>query len=53
MESLSDQAEVVILSGQPLNEPVVAQGPFVMNTQEEIMQANIDYYSGKFGSSKF
>lgn len=27
--------------------------PFVMNTQEEIMQANIDYYSGKFGSSKF
>lgn len=53
LESLSDQAEVVILSGQPLNEPVVAQGPFVMNTQEEIMQANIDYYSGKFGSSKF
>jgi redox-sensitive bicupin YhaK (pirin superfamily) len=35
---------------KPLNEPVVSQGPFVMNTQEEIAQAYEDYRSGKFGN---
>lgn len=34
----------------PLAEPVVAQGPFVMNTREEIAQAARDYYDGKFGA---
>jgi len=37
----------------PLNEPVVAQGPFVMNTEEEIRQAYDDYRNGKFGGSYF
>jgi redox-sensitive bicupin YhaK (pirin superfamily) len=40
---------VLILSGEPLNEPIVAQGPFVMNTREEIAQAIRDYNLGKFG----
>jgi quercetin 2,3-dioxygenase len=35
--------------GKPLNEPIVAQGPFVMNTREEITQAIRDYQSGKMG----
>lgn len=35
---------------QPFAEPVVAQGPFVMNTQEEIRQAYQDYQQGKFGT---
>jgi quercetin 2,3-dioxygenase len=41
---------VLILSGQPINEPIAAQGPFVMNTREEIFQAVQDYHNGKFGS---
>jgi hypothetical protein len=41
----------VVLFGhaQPLGEPVVAHGPFVMNTREEIRQAMVDYQAGKFG----
>lgn len=42
----------VLLLGHamPFNEPVVSQGPFVMNTQQEIMQAYDDYRKGKFGA---
>lgn len=36
--------------GEPFNEPIVAQGPFVMNSQEEIMQAYEDFRSGKMGT---
>lgn len=45
----NNQAIVLVLSGQPINEPVVGYGPFVMNTQEEIMQAMQDFNSGHFG----
>ncbi|MDB4868186.1 MAG: pirin [Cohnella sp.] len=39
----------LLVAGQPLREPVVAYGPFVMNTKEQILQAYEDYQSGKFG----
>src|SRR3970282_536261 len=43
--------DAVILFGhaEPFGEPVVAHGPFVMNTREEIRQAMLDYQAGKFG----
>jgi redox-sensitive bicupin YhaK (pirin superfamily) len=45
----SKGARVLILAGEPLHEPVVAYGPFVMSTREEIVQAFRDYQSGRMG----
>lgn len=42
-------SSVMILGGEPLNEPIAAQGPFVMNTQDEIHMAISDYRMGKMG----
>lgn len=42
-------ARLLLLSGEPLNEPVVGQGPFVMNTREQIQQAIQDYRAGHMG----
>lgn len=39
---------VMLYAGEPIGEPVVARGPFVMNTEEEIVQAFDDYRNGKF-----
>jgi quercetin 2,3-dioxygenase len=45
----SDQAKILVLSGQPLDQPIAHYGPFVMNTQSEIVQAIDDFKAGKFG----
>ena len=44
-----EDSQLVLLSGEPINEPIASYGPFVMNTREEIMQAVADLKSGKFG----
>lgn len=44
-----DGAIVLVMSGENLNEPIAAHGPFVMNTRQEIVQAFEDYQQGKFG----
>jgi redox-sensitive bicupin YhaK (pirin superfamily) len=48
IESLEDTT-ALLLCGEPIDEPIVGQGPFVMNTSGEIRQAMEDYWSGKMG----
>jgi redox-sensitive bicupin YhaK (pirin superfamily) len=48
LESAGD-ATALVLSGEPIDEPIVGQGPFVMNTAEEIRQAIRDYQTGRMG----
>lgn len=44
-----DRLDVLLIGGAPLNEPIVRHGPFVMNTEDEIRQAIVDYQAGKMG----
>ncbi len=46
----NEDTEILVLGGQPLNEVVYSYGPFVMNTQAEILQCINDYNSGKMGN---
>lgn len=49
LEATTDEALALLLSGDPIDEPVVGYGPFVMNTSQEINEAVNDFNSGKFG----
>ncbi|NLP62544.1 pirin family protein [Paraburkholderia sacchari] len=46
----AEPVEVLLIGGLPLNEPVVRYGPFVMNTEQEIREAVLDYQAGRMGS---
>jgi quercetin 2,3-dioxygenase len=43
------ESELLLLQGRPIGEPVVARGPFVMNTEQEIAEAYRDYRRDEFG----
>lgn len=45
----AQEVTALLLSGKPINEPIIGSGPFVMNTAEEIRQAMMDYQSGRMG----
>ncbi|GMG83819.1 pirin family protein [Paralimibaculum aggregatum] len=46
----NNDARILVLSGEPIDEPVAMQGPFVMNTADEIRQAFAEFRDGRFGT---
>lgn len=52
VHAAADGANLLLLAGRPLGEPIVQYGPFVMNTREEILQAVLDYQRGVLASPR-
>jgi len=48
-----EATDIIVFGGEPYTEPIVAQGPFVMNTEHEISKAYNDFYDGKYGEVKY
>ncbi len=49
----AEAIDILLFGGEKYTEPIVAQGPFVMNTQREISQAYHDFHTGKYGEIKY
>jgi len=49
----SGAIDIILFGGEKYTEPIVATGPFVMNTQEEIAQAYRDFHNGKYGGINY
>jgi redox-sensitive bicupin YhaK (pirin superfamily) len=49
IHALEPQTKVFLLTGERINEPIAARGPFVMNTNEELRDAMMDFHSGRMG----
>jgi redox-sensitive bicupin YhaK (pirin superfamily) len=49
----ADAADILLFGGEPYKEPIVAHGPFVMNSDLEIAEAYKDYHTGKYGEINF
>jgi redox-sensitive bicupin YhaK (pirin superfamily) len=47
--SLQEAADILLFGGEPYTEPIVAEGPFIMNSQAEIAEAYREYFAGKYG----
>jgi quercetin 2,3-dioxygenase len=52
-EAITEDALFIVLSGEPIYEPIAAHGPFIMNTREEIYKAYEDLREDKFGTTNF
>lgn len=50
LAGVADTSEVIVLTGRPIGEPVARYGPFVMNTEQELRQAFVDFERGRFGT---
>jgi hypothetical protein len=50
ISGVARRSEIIVLTGEPIGEPVARYGPFVMNTEDEIRQAFVDFDHGRFGS---
>jgi len=48
LDVLKDNSAILVMGGEIIDEPIANMGPFVMNTQEELQQAMMDYRSGRF-----
>jgi len=53
IEGRTDDTLVIVLSGEPIHEPIFQHGPFVMNSKAEILEAFQDFQSGKMGNADF
>ena len=53
INSSNTPADIILFGGEKYTEPIVAQGPFIMNNMQEIADAYKDFHAGKYGTIKY